>query len=199
MALAAGLVDPIHDAQAAFRAVMEAVSRPGRPVALAAALRPPRPLTPELAAIALALADADTPVWLDPPLSGAPDVAAFLRFHAGAPIASDPRSAVFALVSDAARCPPFAAFAQGEPDYPDRSTTLIMAVERLHDRGGLRLEGPGIRGSIELSAQPLPPDMAARLAANRAGFPCGVDVVLTAPGRVAGLPRSVRIRALAEA
>ena len=52
----------------------------------------PLPLTPELAAIALALADPDAPVWLDGPLAGAPEVAAYLRFHTGDRIVSaDPR------------------------------------------------------------------------------------------------------------
>lgn len=33
----------------------------------------------------------------------------------------------------------------------------------------------------------------AQLAENRAGFPLGVDLILTAPGRVAGLPRSTTV------
>ncbi|MGY2047135.1 phosphonate C-P lyase system protein PhnH [Methylobacterium sp. JK268] len=193
MALAPGLRDPVHDGQAIFRATMEALARPGRVQRLAPALAPPRPLTPELAAIALALADADAPLWLDAPLAERPEVAEFLRFHTGAALVPDPARAAFALLADPAACPDFGAFAQGEPAYPDRSATLVLAVDHLTEEGGFTLEGPGIRGRARLGAAPLPAGFAARMAANRASFPLGLDLLLVAPGRIAGLPRSTRV------
>ncbi|MET7242323.1 phosphonate C-P lyase system protein PhnH [Methylobacterium sp. EM32] len=191
--LARGFADPVHDAQGIFRAVMDALARPGTIQPLATGLEPPAPLTPELAAIALALADADAPLWLDPALAKNPAVAGFLRFHTGARITADPLDAAFALVSEPAACPDFNAFAQGTPAYPDRSATLVLAVSDLSDRAGWRLDGPGIRGSALLSAAPLPADMHDRLARNHAGFPQGVDLILAAPGRLAALPRSTRV------
>lgn len=191
-ALAPGFADPVFDAQNVFRAVMDALARPGTVQRLAGLPDGPAPLTPELAAVVLALADHEAPVWLDPPLAGAPAVAAFLRFHTGAAIVAEPAEAAFALVSDPARCPAPDAFAHGTPEYPDRSTTLVLAVQDLVPGEGMALEGPGIRGTIWLGAHPLPPDMPGRLARNRAAFPRGLDILLTAPGRVAGLPRSVR-------
>ncbi|ACL59084.1 phosphonate C-P lyase system protein PhnH [Methylobacterium nodulans] len=193
MALAPGLSDPVHDGQAVFRAVMDALARPGRIQAMAIALAPPPPLTPELAAVALALTDADAPVWLDPALAAQAEVAQFLRFHTGAPIVAESEAAAFALIADPARCPDFSRFAQGEPAYPDRSATLVMAVEALAEAGGVILEGPGIRGQARLSASPLPADFVARMGRNRAAFPLGIDLLLTAPGRIAGLPRSTRV------
>lgn len=189
-ALAAGFADPVHDAQRAFAALMRALAEPGRAVPLASALLPPAPLTPEMAAAALALLDYETPVYLDAALSAAPEVAAFLRFHTGAPVTHDPAAARFALLADAAAMPEFGSFAQGEPDYPDRSATLIVAVERIGD-GPLRLAGPGIDKVRAFGAAPLPVDFPARLAANRASYPLGVDLILCAPRAVAGLPRSV--------
>ena len=123
-----GFADPVLDAQRVFRGVMEALARPGSLKPHADLPEVPAPLTPELAAIALALADADAPLWLDAPLAGAPAVAEFLRFHTGAPIVKDPAEAAFALVADPARCPPHESFAQGTPDYPDASTTLVLAL-----------------------------------------------------------------------
>lgn len=192
MALARGFADPVHDAQAVFRTVMEALARPGLVRRLACALAPPAPLTPELAALALTLADADTPIWLDRSLAGCAAACEFLRFHTGAPIVANPAEAAFALIADPCACPPFAAFAQGTPAYPDTSATLILALARLSERGGLGFAGPGIRGRTQLDAAPLPPDWPERLQANHAAFPRGVDLVLAAPGRVAGLPRSAR-------
>ncbi|MCF4127699.1 phosphonate C-P lyase system protein PhnH [Methylobacterium sp. SyP6R] len=191
--LARGFADPVHDAQGVFRAVMDALARPGTIQPLATDLTPPAPLTPDLAAIALALGDADAPLWLDAGLARNPAVAEFLRFHTGAPITRDPAEAAFALIADAAACPDFASFAQGTPAYPDRSATLVLAVTDLSN-DGWRLDGPGIRGSARLSASPLPADILPRLARNHAGFPQGVDLILAAPGLVAALPRSTRVQ-----
>ena len=191
--LAPGFADPVHDAQATFRAVMDALARPGLPRPLTPGLVPPSPLTPELAAVALALTDADTPVWLDAGLAEAPSVAAYLRFHTGAPLTEDPAAAAFALVSDPVRCPPLGAFAPGTPAYPDTSTTLVLALDVITEGEGLCLAGPGIRGTARLAPVPLPAGFVAQHAINRADFPLGVDLILTAPGRVAGLPRSTAI------
>lgn len=135
--LAPGFADPVHDAQGTFRAVMDALARPGRVRALVADLAPPAPLTPELAAVALTLTDADTPVWLDPVLAAAPEVAEFLRFHTGAPLLTgDPAAAAFALVREPARCPPLSRFAPGTPAYPDTATTLVLALDAVAEGRG---------------------------------------------------------------
>ncbi len=188
-----GFRDPVHDAQGVFRAVLDALARPGTIHAISTRLDPPEPLTPELAAVALALTDGDTPVWLDPALAAAPEVAAYLRFHTGAPLTDDPARAAFAFVREAGRCPPLAAFAQGSPAYPDGSTTLVIALDALDTGAGLRLTGPGIRGTADLALAPMPPGWPGALRENHAGFPLGVDGLLTAPGRVAGLPRSTAV------
>lgn len=192
MSLAHGFADAVRDGQAVFRAIMDALARPGRVGALPTQLAPPPPLSPELAALALTLVDADTPVWLDPALRANPEVAAFLRFHTGAPLVDAPEQAAFALIADPSKCPPFGEFAQGTPGYPDASATLVLSVETLLDDAGIRFEGPGIRGSAGLAATPLPEDWPARIAANHAGFPQGIDLLFVAPGRIAGLPRSAR-------
>lgn len=193
MALAHGFADPVHDGQSTFRAVMDALARPGRVRPLASRLSPPAPLTPELAAIALALVDADTPLWLDAPLRAEPEVAAFLRFHTAAPLVEAPREAAFALISDPARCPPLGDFAQGSLAYPDGSTTLVLAMESLSESTGPAFAGPGIRGTVRFAARPLPAEWPAQWAANHAGFPTGIDLLFVASGAIVGLPRSARL------
>jgi alpha-D-ribose 1-methylphosphonate 5-triphosphate synthase subunit PhnH len=71
----------------------------------------------------------------------------------------------------------------------------VLQVERLSDNGGLWLSGPGIRGGRALSASPLPADFAARMRANRALFPRGLDIILASATMVAALPRSVHVGA----
>lgn len=152
----------------------------------------PPPLAGGAAAVLLALADYETPVWLDAPLRSAPEVVGFVRFHTGAPIVDAPGEAAFAIISDPARMPPFAAFRQGTADYPDRSSTLLIQVECV-SQSGLSLAGPGIDGQIGFAAEPLPTDFGAQLADNHAGFPCGVDLVFIAGGGLVALPRSTRL------
>jgi alpha-D-ribose 1-methylphosphonate 5-triphosphate synthase subunit PhnH len=168
---------------------MDAMARPGTLQPLPAELSPPAPLSPTAAAVALALLDYETPFWLD--AAGA-DVAHWLRFHTGAPIASTPAEAAFAFLADPARAE-LARFAAGTPEYPDRSTTLVLQVARFADGPPLRLSGPGIQGERVLAAAPLPADIVAQLAANRALFPRGVDLVLVSSTHVAALPRAIRV------
>src|SRR5262249_51019383 len=106
---------------------------------------------------------------------------------------SDPAHAAFAFIADPAAATPFDEFAQGTPEYPDRSTTIVLQVGTFSGGAPLVLTGPGIKGSTRLSAAPLPADFAARLVANRALFPRGVDLILAGPEAVAALPRSVRV------
>lgn len=190
-ALAPGFADPVLAGQAVFRAVMMALARPGiirdLPVDLPP---PPRPLTPELAGVALALADPDAALWLDVPLAASPEVATYLRFHTGARLVADPAEAAFALVGAPGALPPLSSFALGTDEYPDRSTTVAIAVPHLEGGAPITLSGPGIRGRITVAPPSLPADFAAALRANRALFPRGVDCLLVAPGGVLGIPRS---------
>jgi alpha-D-ribose 1-methylphosphonate 5-triphosphate synthase subunit PhnH len=84
---------PVLANQAVFRALMDALARPGTVKPLVPAAGAPSPLTAAAAAVALALLDYETPVWLDAPLAQSREVADWIRLHAGAPVTSDPRQA----------------------------------------------------------------------------------------------------------
>src|SRR3546814_8455275 len=79
-----GFADPGIASQRVFRVVLDAMARPGRIAEVTDELHPPAPLAAAAAALCLALADHDTPVWLAPRLA-TPAVVAFLRFHCGCP------------------------------------------------------------------------------------------------------------------
>lgn len=187
-----GFREPVRESQAVFHQAMNAMARPGQILAFKPGLMSPSPLSAPAAALLLTLCDYETPVWLDPPLSDTAGVREFLRFHTGARIVAAPADAAFAVISDASRMPAIADFAQGTPEYPDRSTTLIISVRKLSP-DGWRLEGPGIRDHIRFSAAPLPEDFAGQLRANRALFPRGVDIFVATPTEIAALPRSVAL------
>jgi alpha-D-ribose 1-methylphosphonate 5-triphosphate synthase subunit PhnH len=190
--LGSGFADPVRCSQAVFRLAMRAMAAPGRIVPVETTLRPPTPLFGPAAALLLTLCDFETPLWCDRPLSENAEVAEFLRFHTGARLVLSPGEAAFAVVADAQRLPALTDFAQGTREYPDRSSTLLVQVERLEPRGW-RLEGPGIRHFACLCAAPLPAAFLAELGANRSRFPCGVDLLLVTQDAIAALPRSTRV------
>jgi len=185
---AAAFPAPVLASQAAFRALMDALARPGtiRPLTPAAAA--PSPLSATAAAVALTVLDYETPVWLDAPLAQSPQVADCAR------VTPDPREAAFAFIADPVHAPAFDGFSLGTPEYPDRSATLVLQVQGFGSGQRLLLAGPGIADVQGFSARPLPPDFHNRIAANRALFPRGVDMILVSPDAVAALPRSVASR-----
>lgn len=189
-----GFADPVHDAQRVFRALLEAMARPGTIQPLPAAPGEAPGLCPAAAAVLLALADLDTPLWLDAAAGG--DAARnYLRFFCGSPITEDPGRAAFAVIGDGARLPDLSGFSLGSPAYPDRSTTLIVRVGSLAEGGdgGWTLTGPGVDGARRLRVAGLDPAFVQDRAALGELFPMGLDAVLVTDGALACLPRSVRI------
>jgi alpha-D-ribose 1-methylphosphonate 5-triphosphate synthase subunit PhnH len=184
-ALLGGFAEPSLDSARAFRSVLEAMSHPGRIVAIAGA-HPPAPLSLAAGVLLLTLCDGTTPVHL----AGPHDCAAlrdWITFHAGAPLVGAVE-ATFAVGTWAA-LQPVGRFRIGTPDYPDRAATLIVEVPELRAAGSV-LSGPGIADVAHLS---LPETQAFQ--DNRALFPQGFDTFLTAGAALAGLPRSTRVEA----
>lgn len=192
-AVEGGYGDPVLACQAVFRAIMDAMSRPGTVFADLPVPRPPEPLSPVTAAVVLALCDADTPVWLDPALAASPLVGAWIGFHTGAQRVQSPADGHFAVIGDPAGMIGLDNFSQGTQEYPDRSATLVLSVGTLAAGVPLLLEGPGIRTVSRLAPAPMPRHFVQQWNAMHARFPRGVDLVLAAPDGVAALPRTTRI------
>ncbi|HTM78270.1 MAG TPA: phosphonate C-P lyase system protein PhnH [Devosia sp.] len=193
LGLEGGFSDPVHQSQSSFRAIMDALASPGTVQKLAEPGLARVALTPELASILLTLSDPETPIWFADSLRHDAGVAAFVAFHTGAPIVSEPGKAVFAVAPHASELPRFEQFNLGTQEYPDRSTTIVLAVAALSGGVELSLRGPGIKGHGHISPIGLPEDFLEQWAANRELFPRGIDLVLVAGGAVLGLPRSTRI------
>lgn len=191
-ALCPGFEDPVLMGQQTFRQALDAMARPGtitRPPLLQGA---PAPLNPAAASLCLTLMDLDTPVHL----SGAgmdSILAGYLKFHCGCPLVEDPASAAFGLVVDGNDDFRPERFSIGEPDYPDRSATLIIQVEKLGNQKSLRLSGPGIKDHAWLQVEGLNPAFWAACQNNRKLYPQGFDVFLAAPDCLAALPRTVKL------
>lgn len=181
--LSGGFDNPPVGSAHAFRAVMEAMARPGQIQEIAGAA-PPAPLSVAAGSVLLTLCDSETPIYLAGNL-GTDEVRAWLAFHTGAPMVG-PSHAMFAVgVWDALI--PLSAYPIGTSEYPDRSATLIVECETL-TAAGASLRGPGIKSQAALSL----PELDA-FQKNRTLFPLGLDFIFTCGDRLAALPRSTEV------
>ena len=191
--IAPGLANPPHDGQRIFRAVLDAFAHPGRIAAIPALSSAPTTVSPAAAAFMLTLVDRDTPL----PLAAAFDsdaVRNFVRFHTGAPLVIAPGDAAFALLPYD-REPMFDGFSLGTERYPDQSATLLIEVPDLRGGPALTWRGPGIDGRTTVAVAGLADSFWADWNANRALFPCGIDVVFAAGSELLALPRGIAVEA----
>lgn len=192
--IAAGLHDPVHDSQQAFRVALQALSHPGTILSLGGALDGV-PLGPAQARLLLTLADESTPVWWQ---QGSPRQQQWLRFHTGARSVADPGEAHFAVVARPGELPELRCFDGGTAAEPEHSCTLLVEVPALTGGLPVRAHGPGIRDGVELAVAGLPEGFWAEWQASHAAFPRGVDIFFTCGAQVLALPRTSRIGRLQE-
>ncbi|MCU0828776.1 MAG: phosphonate C-P lyase system protein PhnH [Tabrizicola sp.] len=176
---------PVQSARA-FREILEAMARPGT-IRRVQGAAPPQPLSVAAGVALLVLTDPTTRLHLAGQ-ADCPAVRDWVAFHIGAPVVGA-EEADFAVGTWAA-LQPVSRFRIGQPDYPDRSATLIVECDRLVNHGPA-LTGPGIETVSWLN---LPETATFR--ANRSLFPLGFDCLFTAGQQIAGLPRSTRVENL---
>lgn len=189
-----GFASPALDAARAFREILQAMARPGTPRRLPALTAAAEPLSAAATTTLLTMADGDAPVWIAPGASS-PAVDRLLRFYVGAAPVESAERAAFACGRFAAL--EFQRFPIGTPEYPDRSTTLVVEVDSFDAAAEgavpLRLSGPGVDGETTLSVSGLGDSFLGWARANHARFPLGLDLLLTCGDEIAGLPRSARV------
>ncbi|PDT03908.1 phosphonate C-P lyase system protein PhnH [Rhizobium chutanense] len=193
-ALTGGFAEPVFHAQSVFKMLMDGMARPGTIQTVQPDAAPPAPLGIAAGAIALTLCDHDTSVWLSQGLAKS-TVPEWLGFHTGAPLTTEKAEARFAFAEAGTALCPFGLFAAGTQEYPDRSTTLIIELAELEGGRRLALMGPGIQSVTEIAPIGLPETFLRLWTENRALFPRGIDIVLTAGRRFLCLPRTTKITA----
>jgi len=191
-ALTGGFAEPVFEAQSVFKMLMDAMARPGTLKTVDVEVAPPAPLGIAQGAVALTLCDHDTPVWLSSGIA-ASATPAWLGFHTGAPLIADRDEARFAFLEAGMTLASLSQFSVGTQEYPDRSTTLVMEMEALEGGRELALSGPGISGIATIAPVGLSDSFLRLWNDNRAHFPRGVDLVLTAGADFLCLPRTTKI------
>ncbi|GAB4552171.1 MAG: phosphonate C-P lyase system protein PhnH [Rhizobacter sp.] len=189
-----GFADATHDAQAVFRSVLDALSRPGRLQTLQASdgLQAPAPLSRGLTALLLTLLDTETSLHLTEPQAS--DAAwMYCRFHTGVQREGDAAQADF--VATRASHAQLDGLRLGSDEAPQQGATLIVDTGSLAlDRGpGLRLTGPGIEHEQRMGLCGLPLTFWQQRIAMQPLFPRGVDLLLVCGSQLIGVPRSTLI------
>ncbi|MFM0207509.1 phosphonate C-P lyase system protein PhnH [Paraburkholderia sediminicola] len=191
--LTPGFADPVHDTQAVFRTLLDALSRPGTAGVVENGLPEVRATRAELAAFAalLTLCDYATPVWLAQPDTA---LGSALRFHTGAPLVDEPGQAAFAYIHDASAMPALDSFPLGEAESPEHSVTLLIRVEALTGGTPVELSGPGIQHTTTIAPVGLSEHFWRERAALAPLFPCGIDCYLVCGSTLIGLPRTTQAK-----
>lgn len=196
-----GFLDPVHGAQRVFRAVLDAMARPGRVQTLTdaaiAGIEPPG-LARASTAVLLALLDGEVDLWLDPAMDAslAPD---YLRFHTGMRWAADPHGAAFVLTrADCATPRTLLSLDRGSDAVPQAGATLIIDVPALSEGRSegvesLVLRGPGIADRHVLAIGGLDASFWGARRAIEADYPRGIDLIVCCGDTLAALPRTTRV------
>lgn len=182
-----GFAEPVGEAQATFRAVLDAMARPGRLYRAGEQLTAPPPLDRATAAVLLTLVDNETPLWVQAAAAAATE---WLAFHCGAIVTDAPSDAAFVL---ALSLPDLVMLPAGSHEAPESSATVILQLPALGSGSRYRLFGPGLREPAILAATGLPADFVEMWRRNHVLYPRGVDIILCAGTTLAALPRSVTI------
>lgn len=203
--LGQGMDEPVRGTQQAFRALLGAMSHPGRvlhlPDAALAGVQPPssqhadHPYGKAMTAVLLSLLDPDAPLHLYASLHSAAGTAYF-RFHCGAVWSDLPQATLVAARAADLHPAAWTALASGSDEYPQDGATLLVEVAVLDEQQPLpgavmlHLSGPGIAQLQTLVVGGLSPAFWRWRCEMQQQFPRGVDLVLCCGQRIAAIPRS---------
>jgi alpha-D-ribose 1-methylphosphonate 5-triphosphate synthase subunit PhnH len=201
-AVGRGFAQPVHASQQAFRALLEATSRPGRiqalPDTVLAGIEPPG-LPRGLTALLLTLLDAETSVWIDPELAGEHGLD-YLRFHTGVRTLSDAGEAAFAVwPADRVGPAAWSVLDAGTDEAPQSGATLLIEVRSLQSQSTspaatlLQLRGPGIESEQTVAVGGLDAAFWQARAALECEYPRGIDLILCCGDALAAIPRTTRV------
>jgi alpha-D-ribose 1-methylphosphonate 5-triphosphate synthase subunit PhnH len=193
-----GFATPGPASQAVFRRALEALSRPGRCLALqpseTGTLSPPAGVSLAMGALMLTLLDRETSLWLSPAFDQ-PLLRAWLAFHTGVQLVEQAAQARF-IAARAAELDEvlWGQLGRGTDEMPQHGATLLLEVDALRAGAGLELSGPGIPQTQSLQVDGVSTALWARRREEQARYPLGVDLLLCCGHTLAGLPRSTRIQ-----
>lgn len=198
--------DEVFDAQATFRVVLEAMSRPGELFRLpgVAYERTPDGLHPHATSVVWSICDGFVTLFVD----GPQEWQDYLEVNTGV-VPADLAEADIVVARGASSGRTLRNACRGSLEFPEEGATVVVLVHLLADSlagagtgngygrpAALTLRGPGIRTLNEVRIVGLDPDFVPAITEASAHYPIGVDVILVdEAGRVVAIPRSCNVEA----
>ncbi|WP_321494075.1 phosphonate C-P lyase system protein PhnH [uncultured Desulfobacter sp.] len=189
-----GFISETGDSQQIFRKLLTAMAHPGTILDTDLNLECPGSLNPATGAILLTFLDFETTLWSDLD-SGTPEIR-WICFHTGAPVTPLENCAAFALVTDSGDLEDHSRFNPGTLEAPDHSTTLVIQVQELTDRGRIKLCGPGIETENHLKLTGIRSGFLSQRTRMNENYPLGIDMIFTCGSRFTCLPRTTLVEVL---
>lgn len=196
--------DDVFDSQATFRALLEALSRPGKICLLPDRVyrSPPRGFCPPALSILKTLCDHRVSFSL---VSGnrTAELSRYLEVNLATPL-GDVEKADYVIFDGVTFDEDFMRMKRGTPEFPENSATALVCVARLDEGAAetetaschLRCAGPGVKDAAFLTVTGLDPRYNEARARTNNVSPLGIDLFLVDPGgRVAGIPRTTFVEA----
>ncbi|KHN49394.1 phosphonate C-P lyase system protein PhnH [Pectobacterium fontis] len=185
-----GFAHPVFGTQLCFRKIVKAMSEPGSLVTVPS-VSGLESMSSATAATLLTLTSHTTPLFIDPRI-GNPLLLRTLCLHTNVPIATTFEDAYFVLLSGNAFSYDLMALSCGSEAEPEKSTTVILEVEGMHDGPCLKLTGPGIKTHRIISPR-LPGSVRNYLCSRPHTFPTGLDFLFTSGKKLFAIPRSTHV------
>ncbi|MGF1683957.1 phosphonate C-P lyase system protein PhnH [Photobacterium minamisatsumaniensis] len=193
--ITSAFTDAVHDSQACFRRLLTAMSEPGVVVTLDRC-HGFGSMMSATSQVLLAMADNSTPLWLSTSLSQDASATENIHFHSGAVTNAAPNKANFAVIAKqdlATLNLDSLSFNEGDEEYPDRSTTVIIETDSVEAGASFVLSGPGIQTQTTVKLGDLPTSLVDRLCEQGKQFPLGLDFIFVSGQQVVAIPRSTSV------
>ena len=185
-----GFAHPVFGTQLCFRKIVKAMSEPGSLVTVPN-VSGLESISSATAATLLTLTSHTTPLFIDPRI-GNPLLLRTLCLHTNVPIATTLEEAYFVLLSGNPFSYDLMALSCGSEVEPEKSTTVIVEVDGMHDGPCLKLPGPGIKTHRIISPR-LPGSVMNYLCNRPHAFPTGLDFLFTSGKKLFAIPRSTHV------
>ncbi len=183
----------IHHDHATFRVILQAMSHPGRTFALPFCGSPARDHAALIMTLGCLLDNEVTFSIIEDDDNRVADV---ISFHTGS-VRVGISKADFVIAARGRTDGLLASMRRGTLEYPDTGATVIYLIDDIAGEGGrFAMSGPGIKGTIHPLFTGLATTEMNELREVNTEYPLGVDALfLDAHGRIACIPRSIRIGA----
>ncbi len=191
------IYDPVFDAQAHYRLLLDSMARPGKINVLPRlelSVPPGTSLTDAAALVGFALLNADISFFADG--EDAEFATRYLLVNtSGKPV--DAEEADFVFASGAASGVLVESMKKGTLPYPEEGATLVVSIDALTAEAqglAITLQGPGVAGKKTFFVRGLNVGLLSALQHSNMEFPLGVDLILVdAHGHLACIPRSSQV------